>query len=235
MPSASWNKALASGEISSRSRPGSTPKSPWSRSRSRSSATAATPSSMRCGHLRGEVIPKTIGQFPARRLRRRDDRWVNDFDRRDEEPHAARVRVRPRPRVPADAGDVPVDRDPRKAVLLNLLSVGAAYGVLVAVFQNRWGEGILGFHSNGAIAPWLPLFLFVILFGLSMDYHVFILSRDQGTGRQRHGNDEAVATASSDRVDRHQCSGRHGRGVRDLRHAASVDFKQFGLGLASPS
>jgi uncharacterized membrane protein YdfJ with MMPL/SSD domain len=66
---------------------------------------------------------------------------------------------------------------PIKAVLLNLLSVGAAYGVLVAVFQHRWAEGILGFHSNGAVVSWLPMFLFVILFGLSMDYHVFILSR----------------------------------------------------------
>jgi RND superfamily putative drug exporter len=64
-----------------------------------------------------------------------------------------------------------------KAVLMNLLSVGAAYGVLVAIFQHRWAEGLLGFHSNGAIVSWLPLFLFVILFGLSMDYHVFILSR----------------------------------------------------------
>ena len=63
------------------------------------------------------------------------------------------------------------------AVLLNLLSVAAAYGVLVATFQWGWGESLLGFESNGAIAAWLPLFLFVILFGLSMDYHVFILSR----------------------------------------------------------
>jgi uncharacterized membrane protein YdfJ with MMPL/SSD domain len=66
---------------------------------------------------------------------------------------------------------------PIKAVLLNLLSVGAAYGLLVLVFQHSWAEGILGFHSNGAITSWLPLFMFVILFGLSMDYHVFILSR----------------------------------------------------------
>jgi RND superfamily putative drug exporter len=64
-----------------------------------------------------------------------------------------------------------------KAIVLNLLSVGAAYGVLVLVFQRGWGEGILGFKSNGGIASWLPLFMFVILFGLSMDYHVFILSR----------------------------------------------------------
>ncbi|MDF2751092.1 MAG: anti-sigma-factor antagonist, partial [Gaiellaceae bacterium] len=64
-----------------------------------------------------------------------------------------------------------------KAILLNLLSVGAAYGILVAVFQYGWGEGLLNFESNGGITPWLPMFLFVILFGLSMDYHVFILSR----------------------------------------------------------
>jgi len=64
-----------------------------------------------------------------------------------------------------------------KAILLNLLSVGAAYGVLIAIFQWGWGENLLNFQSNGGIAYWLPIFLFVILFGLSMDYHVFILSR----------------------------------------------------------
>jgi uncharacterized membrane protein YdfJ with MMPL/SSD domain len=66
---------------------------------------------------------------------------------------------------------------PIKAIVLNLLSVGAAYGVLVWLFQEGHGEKLLGFQSTGAITSWLPLFLFVILFGLSMDYHVFILSR----------------------------------------------------------
>ena len=66
---------------------------------------------------------------------------------------------------------------PLKAIVLNLLSVAAAYGVLVLVFEHRWAQPILGFRSNGEIISWLPLFLFVILFGLSMDYHVFILSR----------------------------------------------------------
>jgi len=74
---------------------------------------------------------------------------------------------------------------PLKAVVLNLLSVGAAYGILVAVFQYGWGASLIGAGATGAITSWLPLFLFVILFGLSMDYHVFILSRvkelvDQG-------------------------------------------------------
>jgi uncharacterized membrane protein YdfJ with MMPL/SSD domain len=63
------------------------------------------------------------------------------------------------------------------AVALNLLSVGAGYGILVAVFQHGFGAGLFGFETNGAIVSWLPLFLFVILFGLSMDYHGFILSR----------------------------------------------------------
>ena len=66
---------------------------------------------------------------------------------------------------------------PLTAIVLNLLSVGAAYGLLVLIFQNDWAEGTLGFTSNHAITSWLPMFLFVILFGLSMDYHVFILSR----------------------------------------------------------
>jgi uncharacterized membrane protein YdfJ with MMPL/SSD domain len=66
---------------------------------------------------------------------------------------------------------------PLKAILLNLLSVGAAYGVLTWIFQDGHLEGLLGFHSVGGITSWLPLFLFVILFGLSMDYHVFIISR----------------------------------------------------------
>ena len=66
---------------------------------------------------------------------------------------------------------------PVKAILMNLLSVGAAYGLLVAVFQWGWGSSVLDFQKNGGIASWLPMFLFVILFGLSMDYHVFILSR----------------------------------------------------------
>jgi RND superfamily putative drug exporter len=66
---------------------------------------------------------------------------------------------------------------PLTAIVLNLLSVGAAYGLLVLVFQHHWAEGILGFDSNGGITSWLPMFLFVILFGLSMDYHVFIVSR----------------------------------------------------------
>ncbi|MDT0482537.1 MULTISPECIES: MMPL family transporter [Streptomyces] len=63
------------------------------------------------------------------------------------------------------------------SIVLNLLSVGAAYGILVAVFQHGWGASLVGAEGVGAIITWLPLFLFVILFGLSMDYHVFVVSR----------------------------------------------------------
>jgi putative drug exporter of the RND superfamily len=75
------------------------------------------------------------------------------------------------------------------AVVLNLLSVAAAYGLLTLVFQHTWAESLLGFHSSGAILTWLPLFLFVILFGLSMDYHVFVVSRSakQGSPVSRPG------------------------------------------------
>ena len=86
-----------------------------------------------------------------------------------------------------------------KAILLNLLSVGAAYGILVAVFQWGWGESLLGFQSNGGITPWLPMFLFVILFGLSMDYHVFILSRVREAYDRGLSNEEASPTGSSPR------------------------------------
>ena len=82
---------------------------------------------------------------------------------------------------------------PIKAIVLNLLSVGSAYGVLVLVFQNGLGENLLNFESVGGIAPWIPLFLFVILFGLSMDYHVFILSRVREAVDRGMSNDDAVA------------------------------------------
>jgi uncharacterized membrane protein YdfJ with MMPL/SSD domain len=82
---------------------------------------------------------------------------------------------------------------PLKAIVLNLLSVGAAYGVLTWVFQDGHGEKLLGFQSLGGITSWLPLFLFVILFGLSMDYHVFIISRIREAVDRGMPTDEAVA------------------------------------------
>jgi RND superfamily putative drug exporter len=80
-----------------------------------------------------------------------------------------------------------------KAIVLNMLSVAAAYGFIVAVFQWGWGERILGFHSNHGIAVWIPLFLFVVLFGLSMDYHVFIISRIREARDRGMSTEQAVS------------------------------------------
>ena len=78
------------------------------------------------------------------------------------------------------------------AIVLNLLSVAAAYGVLVLVFQHGFGKGLLGFESTAGIDSFLPIFIFVILFGLSMDYHVFILSRIREAYDRGMTTDEAV-------------------------------------------
>jgi uncharacterized membrane protein YdfJ with MMPL/SSD domain len=80
-----------------------------------------------------------------------------------------------------------------KAIVLNLLSVGAAFGVLVLVFQNEWAQGILGFDYSGGVMAWLPVFLFVILFGLSMDYNVFILSRIREAYDRGMRTEDAIA------------------------------------------
>jgi RND superfamily putative drug exporter len=123
---------------------------------------------------------------------------------------------------------------PIKAIVLNLLSVGAAYGVLVLVFQHHWAQGLLGFQSNGTIISWLPLFLFVILFGLSMDYHVFILSRvregvDHGMPNNaavRHGISITAGVVTSAALVM--------VGVFSLFGTiSSLELKQAGVGLAA--
>ena len=122
---------------------------------------------------------------------------------------------------------------PIKAIVLNLLSVAASYGVLVLVFQHHWAEGLLGFHSTGWIISWLPVFLFVVLFGLSMDYHVFILSRvregiDNGMsneGALRYGIARTAGVVTSAALVMF--------GVFSLfATASSLDLKQAGVGLA---
>jgi RND superfamily putative drug exporter len=81
---------------------------------------------------------------------------------------------------------------PFKAAIMNLLSIGAAYGVIVAVFQWGWAGGIIGIGETGPIDPWVPLMLFTILFGLSMDYEVFLLSRIREEYLETHDNATAV-------------------------------------------
>ena len=120
-----------------------------------------------------------------------------------------------------------------KAIVLNLLSVGAAYGLLVVAFQWGWGENLLDFESNGGITPWLPTFLFVILFGLSMDYHVFIISRireayDRGLSNEEavtHGIKTTASVVTSAAVVMVATFG-----VFAL--LPLIDFKEMGIGLA---
>ncbi len=122
---------------------------------------------------------------------------------------------------------------PIKAIVLNLLSVGASYGVLKLVFQDGHGESLLGFQSIGGITSWLPLFLFVILFGLSMDYHVFILSRIReavtgGMSTDRavaHGIKQTAGVVSSAAVVMVAV-------FAIFATLSSLEFKQMGVGLA---
>jgi uncharacterized membrane protein YdfJ with MMPL/SSD domain len=78
------------------------------------------------------------------------------------------------------------------AILLNLLSIGAAYGTMVLIFGHHWFDQIIGYTSTGTIASWIPLFMFAILFGLSMDYHVFIISRVVENRRGGMSTEDAV-------------------------------------------
>ena len=82
---------------------------------------------------------------------------------------------------------------PLKAIILNLLSVGATYGILVLIFQKGVGNEIFGFQQAETVEAWLPIFLFAVLFGLSMDYHVFLLSRIRERFDQTQDNTESVA------------------------------------------
>ena len=123
---------------------------------------------------------------------------------------------------------------PLKAIVLNLLSVGAAYGVLVLVFQHRWAEPILGFTSNGAIISWLPLFLFVVLFGLSMDYHVFIISRIREAVDSGMTTDEAVRYGITATAGVVTSAALVMVGVFSLFGSlSSLELKQAGVGLAT--
>ncbi len=123
---------------------------------------------------------------------------------------------------------------PFQAIALNLLSVGAAYGLLVLVFQHGLGHQLLGFQGTSEITSWLPLFLFVILFGLSMDYHVFILSRvreayDRGMSARDatlHGVRSTAGVVTSAALVM--------VGVFAIFGTLSmIDFKQMGVGLAA--
>jgi putative drug exporter of the RND superfamily len=84
---------------------------------------------------------------------------------------------------------------PLKAILLNLLSVGAAYGLMVLVFQKGVGNELFGLRETESVSTWAPLFLFAVLFGLSMDYHVFLLSRIRERYLSTGDNEEAITSS----------------------------------------
>jgi RND superfamily putative drug exporter len=121
-----------------------------------------------------------------------------------------------------------------KAIVLNLLSVAAAYGVLVAVFQHGVGKNLLGFESTSGIVPFLPVFLFVILFGLSMDYHVFILSRIRELYDRGATTDEAISQGIKGTAGVVTSAAIVMVGVFAIFGTLSmIVFKQFGVGLAA--
>ncbi|GAA1656960.1 MMPL family transporter [Kribbella alba] len=119
------------------------------------------------------------------------------------------------------------------AIGLNLLSAGAAYGVVTAVFQNTWAESILDFRSNGAVVSWLPLFLFVVLFGLSMDYHVFVVSRIREAVLRGVPTRQAVAEGITSSAGVVTSAAAVMIGVFAVFATLStLDMKQLGVGLA---
>ncbi len=121
-----------------------------------------------------------------------------------------------------------------KAILLNLLSVAAAYGVLVLVFQHGFGRSLLGFSSIAGIDPVVPLLLFVILFGLSMDYHVFIISRIRETYDRGASTDEAIAHGIKSTAGVVTSAAIVMVSVFAIFATLSMlFFKQFGVGLAT--
>ena len=120
------------------------------------------------------------------------------------------------------------------AIGLNLLSAGAAYGLMVLVFQDTWAEDLLGFRSMGAIVTWLPLFLFVVLFGLSMDYHVFVVSRIREAVRAGLPNREAVAHGITSSAGVVSSAAIVMVAVFAIFATLSmIDMKQLGVGLAA--
>ena len=141
--------------------------------------------------LRDEVVPNTVGALPdAETGVTGHDGPVGGLRRSDALGAAAGVRLRAAFAFLLMLFAFRSIVIAVKAIVLNLLSVGAAYGVLVLVFQHGWGLSLLGVNSTDGIDPVIPILLFVILFGLSMDYHVFILSRirelhDRGTPTTR--------------------------------------------------
>jgi uncharacterized membrane protein YdfJ with MMPL/SSD domain len=184
--------------------------------------------------LRDELVPTTVGAFPDAEagVTGLTAQWLDSTDetKANLPPVVAFVLVF------AFLLMLVAFRSPviaAKAIVLNLLSVGAAYGVLVLVFQHGVGKGLLGFSSTAGIAPEVPLLLFVILFGLSMDYHVFLLSRIREAIQRGASTDEAVAHGIKTSAGVVTSAAIVMVAVFAVFIALSMlFFKQFGVGLA---
>src|ERR671919_1318548 len=123
---------------------------------------------------------------------------------------------------------------PIKAIVLNVLSVAAAMGIVTYVFQDGHFESLLDFDSTGAVTAWFPIMLFVILFGLSMDYHVFILSRIKEAVDRGESTDEAVSHGIKSTAGVVSAAAMVMVGVFSIFATLSfIDMKQFGVGLAA--
>jgi RND superfamily putative drug exporter len=120
------------------------------------------------------------------------------------------------------------------AIGLNLLSAGASYGLVTLVFQGSWAERLLDFRSMGAVVSWLPLFLFVVLFGLSMDYHVFVVSRIREATRRGMSTKDAVAHGITTSAGTVTSAAFVMVAVFSIFATLStIDMKQLGVGLAA--
>jgi RND superfamily putative drug exporter len=123
---------------------------------------------------------------------------------------------------------------PLMSIALNLLSIGAAYGLVTLIFQDGHLHGPLGFSPYGAIVPWIPLFMFVLLFGLSMDYHVFILSRIRELRLRGMSTKEAITTGIGASAGVVTSAAVIMVAVFSIFATLSViEFKMIGIGLAS--
>ncbi|SCL54399.1 putative drug exporter of the RND superfamily [Micromonospora citrea] len=185
--------------------------------------------------LRAELLPQTVGTVP-------DTEWAvagrtaNDADFRDRMADAlpgvvAFVLAMTFLVMLITFRSVVVAMT---SILLNAISVAASYGLLVLVFQHTWAEDLLGFTSNGAIVSWLPLMLFVILFGLSMDYHVFVVSRIREAVQQGLSTREAIEQGIVSSASTVSSAAIIMVAVFCIFATLSVvEFKQLGVGLAA--
>jgi len=184
--------------------------------------------------LRDDIIPATIGQTNATADVAGQTAWSEDFNQlmKDKAPLVFLfVLTMAFILLTITFRSIVI---PIKAIVLNLLSVGAAYGLLTYVFQGGHFEKLIGFESIGGIVSWLPMFLFVILFGLSMDYHVFILTRVREAVDKGMSTEDAVASGIKTTAGTVTSAAVVMVAVFGIFATLQfIDFKMMGVGLAS--